>query len=114
MADMDVGSIGSSRVTAPPQPSASDDGTPPSLGAFQRVAWFDLNGDGKIDNVPTMYGGDAYMNPTGDSIDEQLADRIAIKAPQHGHVATSHGVNVHQLARARAAYAAHSTSHATH
>jgi hypothetical protein len=28
---------------------------------FERHAWFDANGDGKIDNVSVMDGGDAYL-----------------------------------------------------
>jgi hypothetical protein len=111
---MDITSIGNTRVTAPPQPSAPDssgDGLP-GLAAFQRVAWFDLNGDGKIDNVPTLYGGDAYMDPSADSIDEQLADRVAISAPSH-HLHSARHVTPERLARAQAAYAEHAAERVT-
>lgn len=54
------------------------------------------------------------MDPSADSIDEQLAARIAINAPQH-HAHTAHHVTPERLARARAAYAAHSaTADASH
>ncbi len=32
-----------------------------SAQQYERHAWFDLNGDGKIDNVSYLDGGDAYM-----------------------------------------------------
>jgi hypothetical protein len=112
---MDIRSIANNRVTPPPQPSAPEGsgGGLPGIAAFQRVAWFDLNGDGKIDNVPTLYGGDAYLDPSADSIDEQLADRVAINAPQR-HVPGAHHATAHQLARARAAYTEHTTSASHH
>ena len=110
---MDVRAIGNSRVTAAPQRSASVDALP-GLDAFQRVAWFDLNRDGRIDNVSTMYGGDAYLNPPTDpaTVDAQLADRISRTAPSQPHGATR-PVTAHQLARARATYQAHAAA-ATH
>jgi hypothetical protein len=54
----------------------------------ERRAWFDLNGDGRIDNVPVSDGGDAYMD--GDSngnghIDTGPITRMSTGAPNAPH-----------------------------
>jgi hypothetical protein len=111
MATMDIRAVASHRTVAPPSRVAT---AVPRLEAFQGVAWFDLNGDGKIDNVPTLYGGDAYLDPGVDasSLDD-IANRLAFTAPTRPdargskHAPTSQPVAAHQLARARAAYEAH-------
>jgi len=79
--------------------------TGPSSNTMEAMAWFDLNGDGKIDNVSTFAGGDSYMS--GAAID--LAQRVAVSArPQlHVHVPATHG---HLFARAAQAYAAHAAA----
>lgn len=41
------------------------------------LAWFDLNGDGKIDNLSTFAGGDSYLR--GRAID--VSQRFAVSAP---------------------------------
>ncbi len=37
-----------------------------ALSGIERRAWFDLNGDGRIENTSAMMGGDGYLIGDGD------------------------------------------------
>jgi hypothetical protein len=53
-----------SGTTVPARPVASADGAPSRAAPPPepaRRAWFDLNGDGRIQDWGTLYGGDAYL-----------------------------------------------------
>lgn len=85
------------------------------------LAWFDRNGDGVIDNVSVMYGGDAYF---GAAATPSSPTRMSVHAPQRqAHAAPhaaaaanatasppvrgAHPATPQLLARAQATYAAH-------
>jgi hypothetical protein len=57
------------RPAPAPRRSITDFGS--SIG-IERTAWFDLNGDGRIQNTSSMMGGDGYLIGDGDG-DGRLA-----------------------------------------
>ena len=61
------------RVAPAPAPAPAPAASPAPHG----LAWFDLNGDGKIDNLSTFAGGDSYLR--GRAID--MSQRFAVPAP---------------------------------
>ncbi len=123
---MDIAALANNRRVSSPVVAAPESGgrtsapDVPVLNAMAHVAWFDLNGDGKIDNVSTMLGGDAYLDATGGTTDITpiSVDRIAVPTPSSEtwvHALPAHSreaAPAHaarpatpvQMARARAAY----------
>jgi hypothetical protein len=67
------------RYEPPAKPVAPDPGPPakPRLPppTVELAAWFDRNGDGRIDNTSTVDGGDAYLR-VDRSVSEALDRRI--------------------------------------
>ena len=56
--------LGAGSVSVLPVPQRGGDqptARGPELGGTERVAWFDLNGDGHIDNRGPLQGGDGTM-----------------------------------------------------
>jgi hypothetical protein len=82
MAPMEISATGirggpDLRRPDPPRPAATSAASRPSLDivagwGVERRAWFDLNGDGRIDNTSAMLGGDGYLIGDGDG-DGRLA-----------------------------------------
>jgi hypothetical protein len=68
-------------VVSKPAPAAAESEPPraPALPAptVELAAWFDRNGDGRIDNTSTVDGGDAYLR-VDRSVSEAL-DRSVVR-----------------------------------
>lgn len=60
---------------------------------FERHAWFDANGDGKIDNVSVMDGGDAYLIG---SVDGGSPELVAPGAQVHFEVPAPRTFELHE------------------
>ena len=81
MAAMDLNPTGM-RGGAHPQPTPAAPSRPPEarhapppaseIGVIERVAWFDLNGDGQISNQPAAFGGDGILIGDG-NLDGRLS-----------------------------------------
>ncbi len=87
-----VGATGSHgwRHEAPPKPAAPEPEPRPRTHAtlppktVELAAWFDRNGDGRIDNRSTVNGGDAYLRvdrAVSEALDRRTVrprDRLAL------------------------------------
>lgn len=60
---------------------------------FERHAWFDANGDGKIDNRSVMDGGDAYLIG---SVDGSSPELVAPGAQVHFEVPAPRTFKLHE------------------
>ncbi|HTL86006.1 MAG TPA: hypothetical protein VL856_12535 [Acidimicrobiia bacterium] len=81
----------------------------PELGGTERVAWFDLNGDGHIDNRGPLEGGDGTMIvPSAVHVPTYTRQVVHQEAPAESHpvvaLATPAATNDVQTQRVIASY----------
>ncbi len=84
--------------------SSPVDATPSAVP--QHFAWFDLNGDGKIENFSTIVGGDGYLNNSVPSVIVRPAPPApaAPASPAAPAAPTDTAKTQHLTAKAVAAY----------
>lgn len=107
-----------SSAASEPRASSSAAAAHPAPAAVSRHAWFDLNGDGKLEDWSPLYGGDAYLAwtpPGGTGLDPGIRpEPRAVSDPESTHDRAPVAATDARVQHARIAYEAHRAPSDTH